>query len=216
MYLLCMAARARRSDALSASFGSSSWLTTMFLTSISSEKSSCTNLSVSYTDRNSAMATQTNVVCSGSFICLLTWFTTSLRPCMLWGEAPKRSSEIPPLVGIWESSDWKGAFSACSCSSTFSKSDGKLSSLRVWPVGAVSKTTTENSIDFISFVIWENETSSSMPGMNLVMSFISSRGSTDSAAVCGSISMANRLSKPSTLVGSPPGDILCLNASDRL
>jgi hypothetical protein len=44
--------------------GNSSWFTTMLCVSIPHFVSSCTNLSVSYSDRNSAIHTHTNVVCS--------------------------------------------------------------------------------------------------------------------------------------------------------
>lgn len=52
------------------------WLMTMLRLSISNFASSCTNRSVSYSDKNSGMHTQTNVVKSGFLNCLLTSSTT--------------------------------------------------------------------------------------------------------------------------------------------
>lgn len=58
----CLAAHIRQGRSSFA--GNSSWFTTMLCVSIPHFVSSCTNLSVSYRDRNSAIQTQTNVVCS--------------------------------------------------------------------------------------------------------------------------------------------------------
>jgi hypothetical protein len=58
----CLAAHIRHG--CSSFAGNSSWFTTMLCVSIPHFVSSCTNLSVSYSDRNSAIHTHTNVVCS--------------------------------------------------------------------------------------------------------------------------------------------------------
>lgn len=58
----CLAAHIRQGCSPFA--GNRSWFTTMLCVSIPHFVSSCTNLSVSYRERNSAIQTQTNVVCS--------------------------------------------------------------------------------------------------------------------------------------------------------
>lgn len=93
----------------------------------------------------------------------------------------------------------------------FSTVPGKFSSLSVCPVGAVSKITQLYSMSVISFMTSEKLTASSTPGkvwaksciiffMPLSEPVISSGN--PSTPTFGSISIANRLSNPSTLVGT--------------
>ena len=53
-----------------------------------------------------------------------------------------------------------------SLTKAFSMSSGNPSRRRVWPVGAVSKTITENSIDWMELMSSAKPSASSMPGID--------------------------------------------------
>eukprot|EP00128_Syssomonas_multiformis_P017429 Colp12_sorted_trinity150504_noHs@7695 len=216
-----------RSQSWLSFLGKTSWFTIMLCVSISNLVNSCTRRSVSYRDRNSAMHTHTNVVRSGFLNCLFTssmtcFVDSSFSVIASWLNPPSPNIDVTWLI--------MGAKRFLSCM-TFSRAllrlFGRANRRSVCPVGAVSKTMTSYSMLRTSFMTSAKPMASSIPGMASVSSCIidiastppmplpsRTLGAVSPRSMDGSISMANKLSKPLTLVGSLVN--FCVNASLRL
>mmetsp|Transcript_16211 Transcript_16211/g.63222 ORF Transcript_16211/g.63222 Transcript_16211/m.63222 type:complete len:250 (-) Transcript_16211:26-775(-) len=172
------------------------------------------------------MQTQTKVVRSGFLNCAFTSEIMSLAsvhlPCSCSSVTCSPSMELSGPM-----SPENLSLSCMNLESALSSTVGKERSLIVWPVGAVSKTTTLNCSDLHSFSTSANAIASSMPGRLNPMS--SKRPAASMPAMLpilpswliiselcdlASTSIAQRFSKPSILVGSLP--IFWLKASLRL
>mmetsp|Transcript_3076 Transcript_3076/g.9582 ORF Transcript_3076/g.9582 Transcript_3076/m.9582 type:complete len:249 (-) Transcript_3076:359-1105(-) len=143
---------------------STSWLTMMFSHEMLYFISSCTRRSVSYTERNSGMHTHTNVVLVLSANCCCTSRTFS-RHLFTFSSI---SSDVRPveLVMSWLALATRFDRPCTSMMRSIESLSvcGSASRRRVWPVGAVSKTTVSKDMALISRMISAKTVTSSMPG----------------------------------------------------
>jgi hypothetical protein len=158
---------------------------------------------------------------------LMTTRVSSSRPTMASCTAP--GLPPPPIMAVaWPINPPNRSFRSMTLPNAFSRMVGNDKSRRVWPVGAVSNTTTSKSKFWTCFISSENDMASSIPGMLFVSSdIIADRPPSSSSVPCSdtdccsfsasllaSISIAHRLVKPSMGVGSRP--IFWQKASLRL
>lgn len=130
----------------------SNWFTMILCVSMPQTVNSCTRRSVSYSDRNSAMHTQTNVVCSGLRNCSLTCrMVASISSSFTLNDSALKSW-LPNKVPTCDSSGAICCFNRNNRPRPFSTTCGNDRRRRVCPVGAVSNTTIEKFIDLINLL----------------------------------------------------------------